>query len=132
MRRLMIDENGGVALETALVLPAYLLIILGIFSVAFLLWTENSIQFAAEAAARCASVDTAECGSVLAIQNAAIGWSNGVLTTSNIGDVFVDTGATCSSGPPPITGIAVAIKYTVTFFVISTKVAAEACYPSLS
>src|SRR5581483_11068458 len=54
LRRFLAVNAGGAALELALTFPVFILIVVGIFSVAFLLWTENSIQFAADAAARCA------------------------------------------------------------------------------
>lgn len=129
MRRYLSDDTGTVALEMGLVFPFYLLIILSIFAIAFLVWTENSIQYAVAAAARCAVVDTTACGTSDAVKNAAIGWSYGVLGSGDTGKVTVNLAATCSTGE---SGASVKIQYPVTFFVISTTVAAEACFPNLS
>ena len=127
MRRYLANEAGGSSLDMALSLPVYILMILGIFAIAFTLWVENGIQHAATAAARCAVVDTAECDTTTTIKNAAVGWSYGVLSSAN--QVQVNLSATCQSGQA---GKQVLIQYNITFFVISTTVAAESCFPNLS
>jgi Flp pilus assembly protein TadG len=129
IRTCLADDAGGSSLDMALSLPFYILMILGIFAIAFVLWTENGIQHGASAAARCAVVDTTECNTVGAVRNAAIGWSYGVLSSSDAGKVTVNLSANCSPGQ---SGKAVLIQYPVNFFVISTTVAAEACFPDLS
>ena len=125
--RFLAAGEGATALELALVFPLFMVLVLAVFWVALLLWTENSIRFAADAAARCASVDGTSCGTITAIQDAAIAWSNGVpIARAN---VTVNLGITCTPG---VTGNAVAIRYTVTYFLFSSNTAAEACYPSIS
>jgi len=127
LRGFLRDEGGGPALEFVLFPPAYVLVVLGIIGVGLLMWVENSIQFAAEAAARCASVDFTSCDTVTKIQDAAIGWANGVpITRAN---VPVNLGVACTAG---ITGNAVAIRYSVSYFVLTINTAAEACFPKLS
>jgi Flp pilus assembly protein TadG len=127
MARFLATGEGSTALELALVFPLFMVLVLAIFWLALLLWTENSIRFAADAAARCASVDGTSCGTITAIQDAAIAWSNGVpIARAN---VTVSLGTTCTAG---VTGNAVAIQYTVTYFLFSTNTAAEACYPAVS
>jgi len=125
--RFLAASAGASALELALVFPLFMSLVLAIFWLALLLWTETSIRFAADAAARCASVDGTSCGTVTAIQDAAIAWSNGVpIARAN---VTVNLGATCTTG---VTGNAVTIRYTATYFVLSTTSVAEACYPTVS
>jgi len=127
MKRFLVDDRGGPALDLALAVPAFLVIVLGVLGVAFVLWTENSIQSAAAQAARCAVVDSFACATASQIQNAAVGWALGApISTAN---VTVNLSATCANG---ISGKAVAITYTTTFFVISTTMSAESCYPNLS
>lgn len=121
LRRFAIDDRGTNALELALVTPVFVLIVIGIFGLGFVLWVENSIQSAAAQAARCAVVD-ASCTTTTQIQNAAIGWALGAPITA--ANVTVNLNATCNG----ITGKAVAISYTATFFVISTTMSAESCY----
>jgi Flp pilus assembly protein TadG len=126
IRRFLVDECGTNALELALATPIFLLFVLGIFGLGFVLWVENSIQSASAQAARCAVVDNS-CSTTSQIQNAAVGWALGApITTAN---VTVNLNATCATG---VTGKAVAISYTASFFVISTTMSAESCYPSLS
>src|SRR5262249_53099065 len=129
IRRYLANDTGGSSLDMALSLPYYILMILGIFGIAFVLWAENGIQHAASAAARCAAVATSECSTISAVQNAAIGWSYGVLSSSDASKVTVNLSATCNSGQ---SGKAVQIQYPISFFVISTTVAAESCFPDLS
>ena len=129
MRTFIGDDRGGSALDMALVLPTYLLMVLGVIGMGFLLWAENAIQTAVQQAARCASVNKNDCGTATQVQNAAIGWTYGILTSNDTSKVSVNFRAICSSGQG---GTAVKIQYPVNFFVLSTTVAAEACYPDLS
>ena len=121
LRRFATDDRGTNALELALATPVFILIVIGIFGLGFVLWVENSIQSAAAQAARCAVVD-AKCTTTTQIQNAAVGWALGAPITA--ANVTVNLNATCNG----ITGKAVGITYTATFFVISTTMSAESCY----
>jgi Flp pilus assembly protein TadG len=121
--RFAIDDRGTNALELALATPIFVLMVIGIFGMAFTLWVENSIQSAAAQAARCGAVNTTECGTATQIKNAAVGWALGAPITA--ANVTVNSSATCNTGR---TGVAVAISYTATFFVISTTMSAESCF----
>ena len=55
------DECGATALEFSIVGPVFLLFIIGTFYTCMMLFAESSLQFAAEAGARCASVQTTVC-----------------------------------------------------------------------
>jgi Flp pilus assembly protein TadG len=122
-RRFASNDEGANALELALATPVFVLMVIGIFGMAFTLWVENSIQSAAAQAARCAAINTTECGTTTQIQNAAVGWALGAPITA--ANVTVNSNATCNTGR---TGVAVAISYTATFFVISTTMSAESCF----
>lgn len=52
------DARGVSAIETALLLPAFLLFLLGICEFGRALWTQSALQYAVEAAARCAVVNS--------------------------------------------------------------------------
>jgi Flp pilus assembly protein TadG len=71
MRRLAGDESGATAVEFALVLPVFVAMILGLLSVGMLGFATNSLQFAAEDAARCAAVKTTICSSASTTQTYA-------------------------------------------------------------
>ena len=59
-------------LEAALVLPVFLLLVLGVFETGRLFWTQATLQFAVQEAARCASINATTCGSTSAVQNYAV------------------------------------------------------------
>ena len=65
-------RSGATALEYAIILPVLLLFFLGIIDTGRLLWTYATIYRAAEAAARCAAVNTAACGTASQIQSDAV------------------------------------------------------------
>ncbi len=64
-------RRGAAAIEYALILPALLLFVIGIMDTGRLIWTYTTLSRAAEAAARCAAVDTAQCGTLGQIQSYA-------------------------------------------------------------
>jgi len=45
--------DGATAVETAIVLPAFLLLLFAVIEGGLLFWTQSTLQFAVEAAARC-------------------------------------------------------------------------------
>jgi hypothetical protein len=49
--------DGATAVETAFVLPAFLLMLFSIVEGGWLFWTQSTLQFAVETAARCAAVN---------------------------------------------------------------------------
>jgi Flp pilus assembly protein TadG len=93
-RALIADRRGGTAAEFAMILPALLLLLLGIVESGRLIWSQSVLHFAVENAARCASVDATKCGSVSAVQNYAIDRASGLALTA--AEVSVTTPA-CGS-----------------------------------
>jgi hypothetical protein len=69
--RLAACRRGVSAVEMALVLPLFFAMLLGIVNLSLLLWTQASLFYAAQAAARCASVNPTTCGNQAAIQTYA-------------------------------------------------------------
>ena len=65
------DRSGASAVEYALLLPALLILLLGIADMADLAWNQASIDFAVDAAARCAAIDSSDCGTTAQIQSYA-------------------------------------------------------------
>lgn len=57
------NSGGGTAVETALLLPAFILMVFGGMATAGLGWSVSSLHFAVEDAARCAAVKTTVCTS---------------------------------------------------------------------
>ena len=53
--------RGAAAVEFAIVLPVLLLCVLGLMEFARVIWTQAALDYAVQAAARCAAVDTLTC-----------------------------------------------------------------------
>ena len=70
--RFAFGEHGTVAIEYSIILPVLLVFLLGIMDTGRLLWTYSTLYRATEAAARCAAVNTAECGTSTQIKNRAV------------------------------------------------------------
>jgi len=60
-RRLHRACGGATAIEMAFLLPVFLLFLVGIEEFGRALWTQTALQFAVEAAARCAAVSPSLC-----------------------------------------------------------------------
>jgi Flp pilus assembly protein TadG len=69
--RLLRDVQATSAVEFALTAPVFFLLLFGIIEGGLLTWTQTGLQHGAEAAARCASVNTTLCGTSAGIQNYA-------------------------------------------------------------
>jgi Flp pilus assembly protein TadG len=52
------DSKGSAAIEAAIVLPVYILFIFGVIEFGHMYWTSNSIQYAADEAARCNAISS--------------------------------------------------------------------------
>jgi Flp pilus assembly protein TadG len=70
--RLFACENGSSAVELGIILSTFLSILFGIVNVSMMLWTLASLHYAAETAARCASVASSSCTSATTIQDYAL------------------------------------------------------------
>jgi Flp pilus assembly protein TadG len=64
-------SDGSTALESAIALPILLTFGFVISQVANAMWIQNTLQFAVEAAARCAAINSVACGTDANIQSFA-------------------------------------------------------------
>jgi Flp pilus assembly protein TadG len=62
VQRLSVCRRGISAVELALVLTLFLGLLFGVINLSLVLWTQASLYFAAQAAARCASANPTICG----------------------------------------------------------------------
>lgn len=127
--RRRIGERGTVALEYALLVPAFLVIVLGTVDIGRLIFTQVTLDRAVQAAARCGAVSsscktgTPPVVSPTAVQALAVDQAWGVTTaTTN----FTVTLPTC--------GVQVAASYPYHFITpwlvtADRNVSAQACYP---
>jgi Flp pilus assembly protein TadG len=122
LRRGVSDETGAAAVEFALVLPAFLALILGVVFTTQMIFAEASLHDATEAAARCASVQTTVCTSNATTQTYAQGKYMGPAYPA---PSFVSVTATCGHS---VTGsITYSLNLGMTRF--SVPLSAAACFP---
>lgn len=70
--RVRLKRYGSAAIEYALILPAVLMVIFGLMDTGRLLWSFTTLSRAVEAAARCAAINTTQCGTTSQIQSFAV------------------------------------------------------------
>jgi uncharacterized membrane protein len=61
-RSVLRDTVGASIVEFALIVPGFLMLVIGGIDAGRMLWSQVTLQRAVEAAARCAAVDTVRCG----------------------------------------------------------------------
>jgi Flp pilus assembly pilin Flp len=119
--RLSKDEGGGPAIEFGLLAPVLLLFLFGIVEGGRMLWTLNALHYSVQEAARCASINTAACGSASQVQAFAAGRAGAGFDPS----VFTSALSGC--------GNQVSANYTmalnIPFMTHSISLTAQSCYP---
>jgi Flp pilus assembly protein TadG len=121
-----IDDRGATALEYAAVLPVFLSLVFGIMDFGRLIWTQTTLDRAVQAAARCAAINSTNCGTDAAVQTYATTQTWGLTTTSGL---FTVT--------HPICGVSVSVALPFQLVVPwpgsnISSLSASACYPKLS
>lgn len=71
-------ERGSVAVEYGIILPALLMLTLGIVDMGRLIWTQTTLDRAVEAAARCGAINEIQCGTAAQVQSYAVGEAYGL------------------------------------------------------
>jgi Flp pilus assembly pilin Flp len=89
LRHLLRDEHGAALLELTFIFTLIMALVFGIIDCGRLLWAVNTIYFAVHQAARCASVDKINCGTVAKIQTYAV--SQTLVMTVLASDFIVTT-----------------------------------------
>lgn len=77
-----LKRRGNVAIEYGLILPVLLVFTFGLMDTGRLLWTVATLNRAAEAAARCAAINTTNCGTAAQIQARAVAEAWGLTITA--------------------------------------------------
>jgi hypothetical protein len=70
--RLRTDRSGASAVEFAIILPVFVLLVLGSISAATLLFAMSGLNYAVEDAARCAAVNKTLCPDAVSTTNYAL------------------------------------------------------------
>ena len=122
-------HSGGVtAVESALLFPAFLMLLLGIGEFGRALWTQVALQYAVGTAARCAAVTPGSCSNVEAYA-ASQAWGLSIPS----GDFTYTSGASCG-----ISGYTGGAKVTVSYpfkplvpklVPLSVTLSARSCHP---
>lgn len=123
----LLQRCGAVAIEYALLLPIMLLFIVGLMDVGRLLWTYTTLNRAVEAAARCAAINTIECGATAQIQDRAVAEAWGL----NIGtSAFTVSTPSCGVQVRGVFEFSFAIPGLATITPLGTiTLDATSCYP---
>jgi uncharacterized membrane protein len=69
--RALAGQGGTTAIEMAVILPVLLLFVFGVTEFGRLLWTQVTLDYAAESAARCHAINETVCGTVEQTQTAS-------------------------------------------------------------
>lgn len=121
LRKLLKDDRGVTAVEYAFVLPVFLLMVLGAIWGGMLTDAASSLNLAVQQAARCMSVDAANCPTARAAQTYAQNFYAG----PDISPVFTATATGC--------GHTVTAQATFNLNIVpglpNVPLAASACYP---
>jgi Flp pilus assembly protein TadG len=123
MRRLCTDIRGAALIEYAVLLPVFVMLTVGIMQAGQVLWTQAALQHAVDMAARCASVNTTSCGTVLQVQAYALTQAYGVPLPA---DTFTASAQPCGNQ------VVAAYNFsfeTMVFPAASLSISARACYP---
>ena len=122
LTRVWTDRSGGAAIEFALVLPAFLMLVVGGLFTAQLLFVESSLQYAVEEGARCASIKTTVC-------------SDSASTLSYVQSHFDAAGSATPTFTSTTAACGHSVVGTVTFALdtgltkIDVPLSASACFP---
>jgi Flp pilus assembly protein TadG len=116
------SETAASSAEFALVVLPFLVLIFGVIQASMIMYANQCLQTATEAAVRCYSVDTVNCGTSTAAQTYAAARYSG----PNISPVFV--AAIVQRCGHRVTGTA---NYPLNLIILSPTVAlsARACFP---
>jgi Flp pilus assembly protein TadG len=120
------SERGAAVVEFAIILPILLLCVLGLIEFARVIWTQTTLDYAVQAAARCAAIDSVTCGTDVAIQNYAASKAPGL----SFSDPTSTFGVT-----RPLCGVQVTASLPFDFLLpgllpYSQTLSARACYPA--
>jgi Flp pilus assembly protein TadG len=130
MTRVLGERAGVAAVEFALTVPVMLIAILGVIEFARAFWAQNALNYSVAQAARCMTIDTADCGTTTATKNYAASVSGYSFSAS----VFSAT-----SSPASACGNQVSASYDFQFLTTlvnlsalnqSLTLTAQSCFPA--
>lgn len=126
--RARLGSRGVVAVEYAILLPVFLLFVLGIMDMGRLLWTQVTLDRFVQQAARCAVITPSTCGTAAQIQTFAV--------TTNYGMSFSDAAftlaspTTCGTVAGKLVTVSKPFQFSAPLISPSLTLGAQACYPT--
>lgn len=123
-RGLLRATQGATAIEFALVAPVLFLTLFGALEFGRLMWTQSALHYAVQQAARCASVNTATCGT--ASQTAS--YAASIISALNIPSSAFTVTLNSSCGQQVLASLN--YQFVVTgLFPYTPTLTAKACFP---
>ena len=119
--RFLRDASGATAVQFAFILPMFVVVIFGIIESGRVMWLQNALSFAVEGAARCAAIDTKNCGSTAQVQRWAASQSGAAFPAST----FTVSTAACGKLVTASYGVNLFIPYVAPALTLT----AQACHP---
>ena len=135
LRHALADPAGAATLEFAIVGTLFLLLLIGIIEVGRGLWTMNALNYAVEQAARCASLNSTDCGSQSGVQSFAIGVSAALVpnSTFTLGQYSDYSCSTVTAFSAQVKAKQVSASYAMKLYIpfVSTQptLTASSCFP---
>lgn len=120
--RYLADEKGASAAEFALVLIPFAGLVFGIIGISLMIYANETLQYATEDAARCASVKTTVCTDAASTQAYALSRYTGPALSPTFA---YDASASCGHS---VTGTAT-MDLDIGLVNISVPLQAHACFP---
>jgi Flp pilus assembly protein TadG len=120
-----------VAVEYGIVLPVFLLMVLGIIDTGRLLWTYTTLSEAVDAAARCGAINSAICGTETQIAADAVNEAYGLTVSATAFSVTYPSCGVQVAGTLPFTFIIPWLDAAQPFGSTNTiSLSVTACYPA--
>lgn len=118
-------QKGATAVEYAIVLPVLLMFLLGLIDFGRFLWVQGVLDHAVESAARCAGINTIDCGTAGQVQAYAAGQAYAL--TIDQSAFSVCDGTTCTVG---CVSVSTPYRFIMPWNVTgTTTMTAVGCYP---
>jgi Flp pilus assembly protein TadG len=127
MRQLIRDSRGATAVEFALVLLPVLTFMFGIVQTCYIIWVDNLLHVAVDAAARCGATNSMTTPCAGNSTSDMISAADTVLAPLPVAHAaFTANTANCNGGLGLIGTYTVSIAY-----VVNLKLTAQSCYPTV-